>query len=63
MILIAVIVGYILGIAPFVVPKVLEMKNKGLVVDKKKRDYVTLHRWSTRKRKRKIGLAVKRVCL
>lgn len=27
MILIAVIVGYILGIAPFVVPKILEMKN------------------------------------
>ena len=27
MILIAVIVGYILGIAPFIVPKVLEMKN------------------------------------
>lgn len=27
MILIAVIVGYILGIAPFAVPRILEMKN------------------------------------
>ena len=36
-------------------------KNKGLVVDKKKRDYVNLHRWSTRKRKRKKRSDVGRV--
>lgn len=40
---------------------VLEMKNKGIIVDKKKRDYVNLHRWSTRKRKRKKRSDVGRV--
>lgn len=37
MILIAVIVGYILGIAPFVVPKIIELKdNKKQEIENKK---------------------------
>ena len=41
MILLAVIVGYILGIAPFVVPKILELRKNKLVEDTNKEDSKT----------------------
>lgn len=41
MILLAVIVGYILGIAPFVVPKILELRKNKVVEDTNKEDSKT----------------------
>ena len=41
MIIIAVIVGYILGIAPFVVPKILELRKNKVVEDTNKEDSKT----------------------
>lgn len=41
MILLAVIVGYILGIAPFVVPKILELRRNKVVEETEKEDTVT----------------------
>lgn len=41
MILLAVIVGYILGIAPFVVPKILELRKNKVVEDTNKEDEKT----------------------
>lgn len=41
MILIAVIVGYILGVAPFIVPKLLEMKQDRVNKEVSKEDIKT----------------------
>ena len=41
MILIAVIVGYILGIAPFVAPKILELRKEKAVEETNKEDEKT----------------------
>lgn len=41
MILVAVIVGYILGVMPFIVPKILEKKEKQIELKKDEEDYKT----------------------
>lgn len=41
MIILAVIVGYILGIAPFVVPKILELRKNKVVEETNKEDVKT----------------------
>ena len=41
MIILAVIVGYILGIAPFVVPKILELRKNKVVEETNKEDAKT----------------------
>lgn len=41
MILVAVIVGYILGVMPFIVPKILEKKEEQIELKKDEEDYKT----------------------
>ena len=41
MILVAVIVGYILGVMPFIVPKILEKKEEQIELKKDEEEYKT----------------------
>ena len=41
MILVAVVVGYILGVMPFIVPKILEKKEEQIEFKKDEEDYKT----------------------
>ena len=41
MILVAVVVGYILGVMPFIVPKILEKKEEQIELKKDEEDYKT----------------------